>query len=150
MKKLVIAALAAAGLALLAACASLGGAGELLGTGDLLGGGGDEAPAWLADFDERQQAALDAFGDRIEEIASDAAEAAAAREAEIVRLQGQVADLEERVADQQTVAAELYTEAEAAREQLRQAREFLDGAATNNDTPAVEAAQEKPQEVRTQ
>ena len=140
MKKLAVAAITVAALALLAACASLGGAGELLGTGDLLGGG--EEPAWLADFEQRQQEVLDAFGARIEELADEAAERAAEREAEITRLQGVVTALEDRVAAQQAVTGEIYVEAEAAKERIRQARDFLDGAAADADTPAAKAAQE--------
>ena len=137
MKKLTIAALAIAGLALLAACASLGGAEALLG-----GGEEDAAPALVADLEQRWTNAYQALGDRVEELALEAAERAAERAAEITRLQGEVDALNERVERQQTIAAELYTEAEAAKEQLRQAREFLDGTAFN-DTPAVEAAQQE-------
>ena len=136
MKKLTIAAITLAGLALLVACAGLGGADALLGgAGGLLGGGDEEedAPAWVADFQ--------ALGDRVEDLATEAAETAAEREAEITRLQGAVTALEERFEHQRTITAEIYTEAEAAKERIRQALEYLSGAAAN-DTPAVEAAQE--------
>ena len=130
MKKLKIAAIALAGLALLAACAGLGGAGE------------EEAePAWVVDFNERWQDTYQALGDRIEELAIEAAETAAEREAEITRLQGAVTALEERVGRQQTITAEIYTEAETAKERIRQALEYLSGAATSHDNPPAEGAQ---------
>ena len=138
MKTLTIVAVALAGLALLAACASLGGA-----EAAVLGGAGEEEaePAWVAAFNERWQETYQALGDRIEELATEATETAAERAAEITRLQGAVTALEERVEHQQTITAEIYTEAEAAKERIRQALEYLSGAAVN-DTPAVEAAQE--------
>ena len=105
------------------------------------GGDEEEAPAWVADFEQRWQDAYQALGDRIEELAIEASETAAEREAEITRLQGAVTALEERVERQQVITGEIYTEAEAAKERIQKALEYLSGAATN-DTPAVEAAQE--------
>ena len=136
MKNLTIAAIAIAGLALLAACASLGGAEALLG------GAREDAAALpdLADFEAALWDAFDTFGARIEELAIEAAEAAAEREAEIARLQGAVAGLEERVEHQRTITAEIYVEAEAAKEIIRRALEYLSGGAAVDAAPAAEAA----------